>query len=108
MRRVHAFDRMPVLVGTKGTELQDRADQQPERRLLPGLVEGRLVRLDLDAAKPGHAEKLVIAVRDAKSAAAARKGIGQGDALGQGMSFMRDLANLPGNVCYNWASEKKT
>lgn len=43
--------------------------------------------------------KLVIAARNAKSAAATRKGAKQGDALGQGMNFSRDLANLPGNVC---------
>jgi len=59
----------------------------------------RFTRMKSKPTKPDNADKLVIAVRDAKSAAAARKGIGQGDALGQGMSFMRDLANLPGNVC---------
>jgi len=35
----------------------------------------------------------------AAQAANSRKGAKQGDALGLGMSFMRDLANLPGNVC---------
>ena len=43
--------------------------------------------------------QLALGVRDAKAATAARKGLKQGDALGQGMSHMRDLANLPGNVC---------
>jgi leucyl aminopeptidase len=42
---------------------------------------------------------LTIAARNAKVATAVRKGVKQGDALGQGMSFMRDLANLPSNVC---------
>jgi len=50
-------------------------------------------------AKPGKASKLTIAVRDTKAATAARKGVSQGDALGQGMNFTRELANLPGNVC---------
>ncbi len=48
---------------------------------------------------PALPKKLVVAARDAKSASAARKGVHEGDALGQGMGLMRDLANLPGNVC---------
>ncbi|MGI9290016.1 MAG: leucyl aminopeptidase [Gammaproteobacteria bacterium] len=53
-----------------------------------------------DAKKPtAKTTSLRIAVRDAKAATAARKGLKQGDALGLGMSTMRDLANLPGNVC---------
>jgi leucyl aminopeptidase len=42
---------------------------------------------------------LSIGVRDAKAAKAARTGLKQGDALGLGMSCMRDLANLPSNIC---------
>jgi leucyl aminopeptidase len=44
-------------------------------------------------------KKIILAVSNAKSAAAAKTGVKQGDALGQGMDFGRDLANLPGNVC---------
>ncbi len=47
----------------------------------------------------GKLAKLTLAVRDAKAARAARKGLVQGSAVGQGMNFMRNLANLPGNVC---------
>ncbi len=54
---------------------------------------------DDNGKKPAGPKKLIFAVRDSKAAAAARKGIKQGDALGQGMSLTRDLANLPGNVC---------
>jgi len=49
--------------------------------------------------KPGTLEALTVGVRDAKAGRAARKGVAQGDALGQGCSFSRRLANLPGNVC---------
>jgi leucyl aminopeptidase len=48
---------------------------------------------------PVSLKKLAVATRNAKSAQAVRKGIAQGDALGQGMKLSRDLANLPGNVC---------
>lgn len=44
-------------------------------------------------------ESLTVAVRDAKAARAARKGVSRGAALGVGMNFSRTLANLPGNVC---------
>jgi leucyl aminopeptidase len=48
---------------------------------------------------PSKLESIGIAVKNAKAAAAARKGAKQGDALGLGMRFSRELANLPGNVC---------
>jgi len=44
-------------------------------------------------------KSLTVAARDAKTARQMRKGVAQGDALGQGMSYMRTLGNLPGNVC---------
>jgi leucyl aminopeptidase len=60
----------------------------------------RFTRMKSEGDKsPVAVKKLVIATRNAKSAAAARKGIAQGDALGQGMNLSRDLANLPGNLC---------
>ncbi len=59
----------------------------------------RFTSMKSKPAKPGKASKLTIAVRDTKAATAARKGVSQGDALGQGMNFTRELANLPGNVC---------
>jgi leucyl aminopeptidase len=43
-------------------------------------------------------DALCIAV-NSKSVVSARKGVKQGEALGLGMRFTRDLANLPGNVC---------
>jgi leucyl aminopeptidase len=48
---------------------------------------------------PAKLATITLAVKTAKAASAARKGAKQGDALGLGMNFMRDLANLPGNVC---------
>jgi len=44
-------------------------------------------------------KKLVLAAADGRSAAALKKGVARGDALGSGMSLTKDLANLPGNVC---------
>jgi leucyl aminopeptidase len=44
-------------------------------------------------------QKMTVGARNAKAAAAVRKGLKQGDALGKGMHLSRDLANLPGNVC---------
>jgi len=46
-----------------------------------------------------HALTRVVAVVAAKSAAAVNKGFTQGVALSHGASLMRNLANLPGNVC---------
>jgi len=43
--------------------------------------------------------KMTIAARDATAARAMRKGAAFGEALGNGMNYMRDLGNLPGNVC---------
>jgi leucyl aminopeptidase len=42
---------------------------------------------------------LSLACADAKTARAAERGLAIGDAVGGGMAFMRDLANLPPNVC---------
>ena len=52
-----------------------------------------------DETPPAQLKSLGIAVRDAKAGTLARKGVKQGDALGLGMSFSRDLANLPSNFC---------
>jgi leucyl aminopeptidase len=52
-----------------------------------------------DSAPPVVLKSMGLAVRNAKAATAARKGVRQGNALGLGMDFSRDLANLPGNVC---------
>ena len=60
----------------------------------------RFTRMKSEGDKtPVALEKLVIASRNAKSAADTRKGVKQGDALGQGMDLSRNLANLPGNIC---------
>jgi leucyl aminopeptidase len=48
--------------------------------------------------QPKPPKRIVIGARG-NAAAAVRKGAKQGDALGIGMGFSRDLANLPGNVC---------
>ncbi len=40
-----------------------------------------------------------VATADARSAKAAAQGLRQGAAIGSGLSFARDLANLPPNVC---------
>ncbi|NND55523.1 MAG: leucyl aminopeptidase [Gammaproteobacteria bacterium] len=44
-------------------------------------------------------KKMTLAANDASGARAVRKGAAYGEALGNGMNYMRDLANLPGNVC---------
>jgi leucyl aminopeptidase len=46
-----------------------------------------------------HALARVIVVAPGKSAQAIQKGFNQGTALATGTSLMRDLANLPGNIC---------
>ncbi len=51
------------------------------------------------APKTASGPKSISIATKSAQATNARKGIKQGDALGQGMGFMRDLANLPGNVC---------
>ena len=43
-------------------------------------------------------KKIIIATRSSQISAV-KKGVTQGKALGLGMQFGRDLANLPGNVC---------
>ncbi len=44
------------------------------------------------------ASELVIACRSSETAAA-RRGLAQGDAIGQGQNLARELGDLPGNVC---------
>jgi leucyl aminopeptidase len=46
-----------------------------------------------------HALTRVVVAAPAKAAAAVQKGFEQGDALARGAALMRNLANLPGNVC---------
>lgn len=48
---------------------------------------------------PPQLKKMTLAAKDAAGARAMRKGAAYGEALGNGMNYMRDLANLPGNVC---------
>jgi leucyl aminopeptidase len=56
---------------------------------------------DLKSAKKPrpHALARVVVVAAAKSAQAVQKGFAQGSALAMGSELMRNLANLPGNVC---------
>jgi leucyl aminopeptidase len=56
---------------------------------------------DLKSAKKPRAPALarVVVATAAKSAAAVEKGFTQGQALAAGSALMRNLANLPGNVC---------
>ena len=44
-------------------------------------------------------KRLTFAYASASERGAAERGLGQGMALGNGMSFAKDLGNLPGNVC---------
>jgi leucyl aminopeptidase len=71
-------------------------------RAVAEVTGGTLYRVnDLKSAKKPRAtalSKIVVAV-PAKSAAAVEKGFKQGEALAAGAAFMRNLANLPGNVC---------
>src|SRR5882672_5598238 len=46
-----------------------------------------------------HALTRVIVAAPAKAAAAIEKGFAQGNALAAGAALMRNLANLPGNIC---------
>jgi leucyl aminopeptidase len=56
---------------------------------------------DLKSAKKArpHALARVVVVAPAKAAPAIEKGFAQGSALAAGATLMRNLANLPGNVC---------
>ena len=56
---------------------------------------------DLKSAKKPRAPTLarIVVTAPAKSAAAVEKGLTQGEALAAGAALMRNLANLPGNVC---------
>ena len=56
---------------------------------------------DLKTGKKPRAHTLarVVVVTPAKSAQAVNKGFAQGTALANGSALMRNLANLPGNVC---------
>jgi len=46
-----------------------------------------------------HALARVVVVGQAKASQAVQKGFAQGSALAEGAALMRNLANLPGNVC---------
>jgi len=63
----------------------------------------RTYRFTQMKSKPGDTapelKKMTLAAKDAAAARALRKGAAYGEALGNGMNYMRDLANLPGNVC---------
>ncbi len=56
---------------------------------------------DLKSAKKPrpHALTKVVVTAPAKAAQAVKKGFAQGSALANGTALMRNLANLPGNVC---------
>jgi leucyl aminopeptidase len=56
---------------------------------------------DLKSAKKprAHALNKILVAAPAKAVPALRKGFTQGTALAAGSAFMRNLANLPGNVC---------
>jgi leucyl aminopeptidase len=56
---------------------------------------------DLKSAKKPrpHALARVVVVAQAKSSQSIQKGLSQGSALADGAALMRNLANLPGNVC---------
>ena len=56
---------------------------------------------DLKSSKKprAHALSRVVLVATAKAASSVEKGFAQGSALASGAALMRNLANLPGNVC---------
>jgi leucyl aminopeptidase len=71
-------------------------------RSVAELVGNTLYRVnDLKSGKKPrpHALARVVAATSAKAAPAVAKGFKQGEALVSGSSLMRNLANLPGNVC---------
>jgi len=47
--------------------------------------------------KPG--QKYISVAADSRHSQQARKGLTHGDAIGKGMSFCRELGNLPANIC---------
>ncbi len=49
--------------------------------------------------KPARLKRLDLAMPDAKSARTGEQGLKIGTAIGSGLSFARDLANLPPNIC---------
>ncbi|HLW24945.1 MAG TPA: leucyl aminopeptidase [Steroidobacteraceae bacterium] len=49
--------------------------------------------------KPPKLERVAVAVESARSLKAASEGVKVGAAVGRGSAFMRDLANLPPNIC---------
>ena len=49
--------------------------------------------------KPPRLRSVRVATADARAAKSAQQGLDDGAALGKGLAFSRDLANLPPNVC---------
>ena len=62
-------------------------------------VSYRFTRMKSEDSAPKESPTSMTIAATPGSAAAVRKGVKMGKALGLGMQFGRDLANLPGNVC---------
>jgi leucyl aminopeptidase len=77
-------------------------DAYARGRITAEVVANALYRIpDLKTAKkpPAPPLKRLGMAADRSEKAAAERGLTQGQGLGKGMAFMRDLANLPPNVC---------
>ncbi len=51
------------------------------------------------ASKDRPGQKYISVAADSRNSQQARKGLTHGDAIGKGMSFCRELGNLPANIC---------
>lgn len=94
-----AEDAITYLALEEGTEL----DVRHRARLAVEVLSAQAYRIpDLKSGakpKPPKLAQLAVAVEAARSFKAASEGVRVGAAIGHGAAFMRDLANLPPNVC---------
>ncbi len=77
-------------------------DNQYRARIVAEVFTSQAYRIpDLKTAPKPKARRLatIKVATDARGAKAAAAGLRQGDAIGSGLAFARDLANLPPNVC---------
>ena len=78
-------------------------DVQYRARIVAEIFSSQAYRIpDLKTSPKPKARRLVninVATADARSAKAATEGLRMGAAIGSGVAFARDLANLPPNVC---------
>ena len=91
-----------ALIALEGLDVADRDAGWVARQLVEA-VEYAFYRFDQlkssDDKKQPSLEKIILLV-DRKQAAAVKKGISVGQAIGMGRNVTRTLGNLPGNICH--------